>query len=152
MKVSQIVEKKEKSKEYKTLMFCGRWEMFLVVRYIDEGSYGKVFLVQHKLTGFMFCLKVIRKSQLNENSFNQMIREIKIQSTLEHPNIVNLYGFSADAENIYMLLEPCLEENLFKKMQDQPLKEKEVKKYMKDICSAVEYMHKKDIIHRDIKP
>ena len=51
-----------------------------------------------------------------------------------------------------MLLEPCLEDNLFKKMQAQALKEKEVKKYMKDICVAVEYMHKKDIIHRDIKP
>lgn len=49
-------------------------ETFLIVRYIDEGSYGKVFLVQHQVSGFLFCLKVIRKSQLNENSLNQMIR------------------------------------------------------------------------------
>jgi serine/threonine protein kinase len=43
----------------------------------------------------------------------QIIREIKIQRFLTHPNIVAMYGFTHDAEHIYLLLEPCLEGNLF---------------------------------------
>jgi serine/threonine protein kinase len=39
-----------------------------------------------------------------------------------------------------------------KKQPNNRIPEKEVKKYIKEVCSAVEYMHKNDIIHRDIKP
>ena len=80
------------------------------------------------------------------------MREVTIQSHISHPNIVNLYAFSADDNNFYLLLEACLHGNLYSKMKKGPIEEKTVKKYVKEVCSAVEYLHKKDIIHRDIKP
>jgi serine/threonine protein kinase len=73
----------------------------------------------------LFCLKTIVKSQLDEQSFNQLIREIKIQSYLSfmnHPNIVSLYSFTADAENVYLLLEACPGQNLFKRLKSHPIK------------------------------
>jgi aurora kinase, other len=82
---------------------------------------------------------------------NRLIQEIKIQSSLSHPNILNLYGYTADAEKVYLLLEPCLGSNAYKRLNKKPMPEKEVKKHIKEICSAVEYLHKRDIIHRDIK-
>ena len=35
---------------------------------------------------------------------------------MDHPHIVNIYGYTSDAENIYLLLEPCLGKNIYKKM------------------------------------
>lgn len=85
----------------------------------------------------------------------QLIREIKIQSCVDHPNIVRLYGFFYDEGQIYLLLEPCLGGNLFKAMGKSPtnsLPEKDVRKYVKEISKAVEYLHRLNVIHRDIKP
>ena len=100
----------------------------------------------------LFCLKVIKKSSITDETAHQLVREIAIQSHVSHPNIVNLYAFSADDNNFYLLLEPCLQGNLYSKMQKGPLKEKTVRKYLKEVGSAVEYLHKKNIIHRDVKP
>ena len=38
---------------------------------------------------------------------------------LNHPNIVKLYGFFCDTENIYLIMESCLDGQLFKLMKDR---------------------------------
>jgi aurora kinase len=72
---------------------------------------------------------------------------------LNHPNIIKLYNFFVDSDNIYLLLEPCLGNDLYKKLKSAPegLQEKEIAGILKQVCQAVEYMHQNDIIHRDIK-
>jgi len=54
---------------------------------------------------------------------------------------VKLYTFSSDSENIYLLLEACIGENLFKKLSRESISEKEVKCIIKQVCSAIKYMH-----------
>ena len=84
---------------------------------------------------------------------SQVIREIKIQSFLTHPNIVTMYGFAHDSENIYLLLEPCLDGNLFDLIKKkEEISEKVAVRTIKEVCNALDYMHGMDIIHRDIKP
>ena len=100
----------------------------------------------------IYCMKLISKKGLDASEVRQLVREIKIQSFLDHPNIVNLYNVFADEDYIYLLLEPCLDGNLFKLIQERPLTEKETKKYVYDLSKAVDGLHKHDILHRDIKP
>ena len=50
---------------------------------------------------------------------------------MNHPNIVALYGFSSDDENVYLFMEPCLGSNAFKKLNEKPISEKQAKKYIK---------------------
>jgi aurora kinase len=61
----------------------------------------------------LHCLKSIKKGKLDEKSRHRLIQEIKIQSSLNHPNIIKLYGYTSDQDNIYLLLEACLGDNLF---------------------------------------
>lgn len=67
---------------------------------------------------------------------------------------MRLYHFFVDHQNVYLLLEPCLGNDLFKNLKERKTAycEKEVREIIKQVSQAVEYMHKKDIIHRDIKP
>ena len=81
----------------------------------------------------------------------QLIREIKIQSFVDHPQIVNLYNLFMDENYVYLLLEPCLDGSLFERMQQTLITEKKIKKYVYDLSKAVEYLHRHNILHRDIK-
>jgi serine/threonine protein kinase len=106
-------------------------------------------------SSFIFCLKMIDRTFLDETNIDQLVREVKIQIVIDHPNIVHLYAFFVDEAYVYLLLEPCLGGNLFKLMGKNAkncLSEKEAKKYVKEIGKAVEYLHKLNVIHRDIKP
>lgn len=50
-------------------------------------------------------------------------------------------------------MEPCLGKNLYSNLKEKgKIPEIKVKDWVKQICNAVQYLHKNDIIHRDIKP
>lgn len=98
-------------------------------------------------------IKSIYRNRIKETFKNQLIRELKIHSFLNHPNIVKLYGFVIDQESIHMILEPCLGKNLYENIQDYSnISEKLVKIWIRQVCIAIDYMHKNDILHRDLKP
>lgn len=60
-------------------------------------------MAQHRKTGFTCALKRIYRSSLDEKMMNQLVREVKIQSFLNHPNIVKLYTFFSDEKAIYLV-------------------------------------------------
>lgn len=53
---------------------------------------------------------------IEENYVNQIVREIVIQSYIEHSNAVPLYGVFDDSENVYILMEYCPEGHLLDKI------------------------------------
>lgn len=141
-----------KEETFKVLTLNGQKEIFKIIRFVNQGCYGKVYFVQHVATNFICCLKVIKKEGLDEQMKSQIAREIKIQSYLSHPNIVAIYDFTHDEENIYLLLEPCLGGNLYEKISKEEISEKEAARYVKETSHTLDFMHSEDIIHRDIKP
>ena len=115
--------------------------------------YGKVELAQHIQSGLIYSVKTLIRSSIDSDGLQQLIREVKIQSFLNHPNIVKLYNFFVDETQVYLILEPCLGKNLYQNLKaNGKMSEKTVKEYIRQVCTAVEYMHSNDIIHRDLKP
>ena len=105
----------------------------------------------------LFAIKMIDKKKVTEyKTENMMIREIQIHLKLNHPNIVKLYGFFHDEENVYLVQEYAGNQNLHQANKEkakncEKIKEKKVKNYIRQICSAVEYLQSSDILHRDLK-
>lgn len=83
----------------------------------------------------------------------QFVRELKIQLSLNHPNIVKVYGFFDDLIQFYIIMECAMDGHLSQKIEKSPtpLPEKEVAVIMNQICSAVLALHSSSIIHRDLK-
>ena len=83
---------------------------------------------------------------------DQLVREIKLHYFFNHNNIVRLYGFFSDATSIYLLME-FMEDGalytIFKKKKH--LEESYVAERIKEITSALAYMHELEVAHRDIK-
>ena len=78
-------------------------------------------------------------------------REISLQKSLIHPNIVKLIAAFEKDERLYIVLE-CLERNLFDYMRGRVFEERVALKIFLEICKAVEFVHSRKLIHRDIKP
>lgn len=78
-----------------------------------------------------------------------------IMSKLDHPKIIKLYRAFVDDEEVNLLLEYAANGSLYDQLNlYKKLPERQVKKYVRDIIEALEYLHNREspILHRDIKP
>jgi calcium-dependent protein kinase len=76
---------------------------------------------------------------------------VSILRDLNHPNIVKLYGVFRDDEMMYLSMELCEGGCLLDRISQGPLNEAEVKGIAKQVLSALSYIHRNRIGHRDLK-
>lgn len=79
--------------------------------------------------------------------------EVKLQMYLNHENILTLFNVFDDKTSLYLVLEYMDEGTLFAHLKKhKKLPEPEVAVKIKEIASAIKYLHENQIAHRDIKP
>ena len=98
-----------------------------------------------------------KKSAANPKAKKYIDNEIAILKDINHPNIVKLYDVKETSQFFYLVTEYCNGGDLsscLEKYQDKnnkPFTEEIVQYLMKQIVSAIRYLHQKTILHRDIK-
>jgi len=72
---------------------------------------------------------------------------------LSHPKIIQLIDIHIDLakEITYMVLEYAEEGTLYDKIRRNKLTKNEIKKYFRDVCEGLAYLHDQGIMHRDVK-
>jgi calcium-dependent protein kinase len=122
---------------------------------LGSGISGLVRLVTHKATGLKYAVKVLDLGLVETPTGLQQLREeIFIMCQLDHPNIVRLEEVYESHSEIYLVQELCLGGELFDRLDEQPdyhYTEAECARLVKQMLSAVRYLHSKGIIHRDLK-
>ena len=79
-----------------------------ILEVIGKGGFGEVKRVKHKQLDIMRALKIIKKSKYTTAAELKMIKnEINNMKAVDNPNIVKLFEFFEDDENIYILTELC---------------------------------------------
>ena len=84
---------------------------YKVIKTIGEGTYGKVELVEHKVTGMVRAMKVIKKSNPNTNDV-VIYNELNILKQIDHQNVVKIYEYFIDAVSIINRLKSKNEHNI----------------------------------------
>ena len=127
---------------------------YVLGKTLGEGTFGKVKLGTHILTGEKVAVKVLEKSRIKDKKDVERIsREIKILKQLHHPNVVQIYEIIETEKDLYLVMEFVQGGELFDLIvQNQRLKEKQACKYFQELISGINYIHQLGICHRDLKP
>lgn len=127
-------------------------EHYEILQDLGRGTYGKVVLAKCMETGTKVALKVLPKSTTKLREFQ---REFQYSYFLSpHSNIVDSYNVAFETRSSYVFAQEFAPGgDLFDAIPPQVgMKEKDVKVVIKQVASALEFMHSKQLVHRDIKP
>ncbi len=129
-------------------------EDFDTIKVLGRGSFGKVCLVQYKPTKEYYAMKSLKKDVLlDQDQVESTILEKKILQTLDHPFLVGMIFCFQTEERIYFVMPFVRGGELFQHLrQEKFFKEDKVRFYAASIGLALDYLHSKGIIYRDIKP
>jgi Serine/threonine protein kinase len=129
----------------------GRYQ---IIRTIGEGGMANVYLAYDTILDREVAVKVLRGDLANDEKFvKRFQREAKAASSLNHPNIVEMYDVGEDNGNYFLVMEYVdgrTLKNLIKKRGALSLTE--VIDIMLQLTSAIACAHDSYIIHRDLKP
>jgi calcium-dependent protein kinase len=79
-----------------------------ILEVIGSGGFGEVKKVKHKELEVIRALKIIKKARYKSPAELKLIKnEIAIMKVVDHPNIVKLFEFFEDDENMYIITEYC---------------------------------------------
>ncbi|KAK3090749.1 hypothetical protein FSP39_014321 [Pinctada imbricata] len=127
-------------------------EHYEIIKELGRGTYGKVVLGRCKETGTQVALKVLPKTNVKLREFQ---REFDLSYFLSpHSNIVDTYNVAFETKSSFVFAQEFAPVgDLFDKITPQQgMSEKDAKCVIRQIASALDFMHSKKLVHRDIKP
>uniref|UniRef100_A0A1I8GA84 non-specific serine/threonine protein kinase n=2 Tax=Macrostomum lignano TaxID=282301 RepID=A0A1I8GA84_9PLAT len=121
---------------------------------LGSGSFGKVKLGVHSVTGHQVAVKIVSREKLKSMDVAvKLRREIQTLQTFRHPHIVRLYRVVSTPADIFMVMEYVSGGELFHYIvHNQLLSESSARRFFQQILSGVHYCHQRRIVHRDLKP
>jgi len=124
-----------------------------IVSILGAGGMGKVFKVRNVISDRIEAMKVLLPDLEHEPELaDRFMREIKVQASLQHPNIATLHTALRVDNQLLMLMELVEGVTLDQRLHQGPIPLANGVDYISQVLSALGYAHEHGVIHRDIKP
>jgi len=127
---------------------------FSFIRTLGIGTFARVSLVEHKITGKRYAIKSMLKSDvLRLRQVDHVLNEKRILSQLAHRNITQLAATFNDKTHIYLVLEYISGGELFYLLRKAVrFSDRTAAFYAANIVHALDHLHSHRIVYRDLKP
>ena len=129
-------------------------EDFEIKKVIGKGTFGKVYLVEKKDDKQIYAMKSIRKDVMIENDQIESAKmEKQILLNNEHPFLVKMSYVFQTEQKVYFVMNFIRGGELFTHLNNEKrFSEDKARFYAIQIMLAIGYLHKMNVIYRDIKP
>jgi len=127
---------------------------FDMIKVIGRGSYAKVLMVELKTTRRIYAMKVIKKELVTDDEDIDWVQTEKhvFETASNHPFLVGLHSCFQTPSRLFFVIEFVRGGDLMFHMQRQRrLPEEHARFYSAEICLALNYLHERGIIYRDLK-
>jgi serine/threonine protein kinase len=107
-----------------------------------------------KATGEVVAVKIVNKELIQKlGKTRSIFRERDLLNELQHPFIIKLIAVTMDDENLYFVFENCENGDLADLIQTRKSFSLEVTRiYAAQMVQCLDYLQKKEVMHRDLKP
>lgn len=127
---------------------------YKIVRLLGTGSSSKVVLGVNTINNEQVAIKIIKrkKNHIFDKSDYRIFREVLITTLINHPYIVRLKDFMFNDQNYFLIFEYVAGKQLYDVIvNDGYLNESIARRYFRQILSAIDFIHRNSIVHRDLK-
>ena len=123
-------------------------------RKLAEGGMATVYLARHALLKRPTAVKILKRHLATDELLARFEREVRLASSLEHPNTIEIYDFGHTADGLFYYAMEYLDgltlEALVAREGRLPLTR--ARYIVRQICAALAEVHGKGMVHRDVKP
>ena len=129
----------------------GRYE---ILGRIGEGGMGTVFSALHKKLGSKVAIKVLSPDIFStETHLRRFKQEAQVAAQLSHPNLVPVHELDVDGELAYLVM-PFIDGNTLDQhlIVNGPMSPEDVATMLRQVGAALDFAHRRGVIHRDVKP
>jgi len=125
---------------------------YRVTRFLGQGGMGEVYHGVHQKLGRPAAIKILGGAALEDPAFKtRFFNEARLQAALHHPNIAALYDFREEGDQLFIFMEFVDGECLDELIKQRRLAVEDALNIFLNVCEALAYIHRNDVVHRDIK-
>ncbi len=125
---------------------------------LGEGGMGAVYRAVHRKLGRAVAIKVLQKELTSDRGMiNRFFHEARAANTIRHENVIEVYDFVEDGENVYFVMELLRGRDLHDTLhrnggESAPLVPRRAVRVLEQVAAGLHATHLRGIVHRDLKP
>ncbi|MCQ3929963.1 MAG: hypothetical protein DPW16_05855 [Chloroflexi bacterium] len=126
---------------------------YTVIEQLGQGGMATVYKAFHANLSRYVAIKVLHVAFSSDEGFQERFRrEAQIVGRLDHPHIVPIFDYAMQENQPYLVMKFIEGQTLKQDLRAERLTLQEVTRIMTAVADALDYAHRNDVLHRDVKP
>lgn len=123
--------------------------MLRMLKRIGKSQTGEILLATSNDNGMLVAIKTFKREK---TKLDYLVDEMKIHLYCEHPHILPAYGYHVSRDEVFLVMEYGFTNLYSAILKRGPFSEAQGAYYIAQVLSALEYLHRNGVMHRDLKP